>query len=294
MHADKNRNELSRGQFSKPWEELDITDNYLFCKIMSEPAFCKEMIERILGIKVKSLSFPGAEKQFSGTYVSRGIRLDVAAEDEKNVYDIEFQSVKYSDLPKRMRFYQGTLDVDSLTHSQNYELLRETWIIFICDFDLFGLKEPAYKVHMSLDSLEDSPLSEKYEDGTHKIFLNLNACDKIKDEKLRNFLKYLKTKQPQDSFTEKIERSVDFNRRNAQWRKDYMTVAQEIEYEKAQERKIAFAEGEKLGIERGRTAGLAEGRTSAYTELVRKDIISVSQAAEQLGISEDDVRKMTE
>lgn len=193
---------------------------------------------------------------------------------------------KYSDLPKRMRFYQGTLDVDSLTHSQNYELLRETWIIFICDFDMFGLEEPAYKVRMSLDSLEDSLLSEKYEDGTHKIFLNLNACDKIKDEKLRNFLKYLKTKQPQDSFTEKIERSVDFNRRNAQWRKDYMTVAQEIEYEKAQERKIAFA--------KGHTAGLAEGRTSAYAELVRKGIISVSQAAEQLGISEDDVRKMTE
>lgn len=290
MHADKNRNELSRGQFSKPWEELDITDNYLFCKIMSEPAFCKEMIERILDIKVKSLTFPGAEKQFSGTYVSRGIRLDVAAEDEKNVYDIEFQSVKYSDLPKRMRFYQGTLDVDSLTHSQNYELLRETWIIFICDFDLFGLKEPAYKVHMSLDSLEDSLLAEKYDDGTHKIFLNLEGYDKIKGEKLRNFLKYLKTKQPQDSFTEKIERSVDFNRRNAQWRKDYMTVAQEIEYEKAQERKLAFAEG----VVQGHASGLAEGRTSAYAELVRKGIISISQAAEQLGISEDDVRKMTE
>ena len=298
MNTSEDENINSYGQFSKPWDELEITDNYLFCKIMSRPDFCKEMIERILGIKVKTLSLMGAEKPFSGTYVSHGIRLDVAAADDENVYDIEFQSVKRSDLQKRMRFYQGTLDIDSLSHGQSYEQLRETWIVFICDFDQFVLGEPGYKVRMSLENLENRLVTETYEDGTHKIFINLEACDKIKDERLRNFLIYLKTNKPQDRFTEKISSAVDYNKRNAEWRKEYMTVAQEIEYEKAWVRKVAreegLAEGRAEGRAEGHAEGLVEGRTSVCLEFVRQGIISITQAAGQLCISEDEVRKMME
>lgn len=55
MNTSEDENINSYGQFSKPWDELEITDNYLFCKIMSQPDFCKEMIERILE-RIKSLS----------------------------------------------------------------------------------------------------------------------------------------------------------------------------------------------------------------------------------------------
>lgn len=274
--------ETSRGQYSKRWEDLEITDNYLFCKIMSKPEFCKEMIERILGIKVTALSQFGSEQQYSGTYESHGIRLDVAAEDESNVYDIEFQSVQHPALPKRMRYYQGTLDIDSLPHNQSYECLRETWIVFICAFDLFGLNESGYKVKMSLDSLENVPVAEKYDDGTHKIFINLNACDKIKDRKLRAFLMYLKTKKPQDSFTEQIDKAVDYNRHNAEWRKEYMTVAQEIEFEKSIERKIAREEARE------------EKALEDAVLLVTKYKVTPETAAEDLKLSENAKKKLFE
>ena len=294
MEKQKDSYEMSRGQYSKPWEELEITDNYLFCKIMSKPEFCKEMIERILGIKVTALTQFGSEQQYSGTYASHGIRLDVAAEDESNVYDIEFQSVQFQNLPKRMRFYQGTLDIDSLAHNKSYENLRETWIVFICSFDLFGLNESGYKVRMSLDSLDDMPVAEKYDDGTHKIFINLNACDKIKDRKLRAFLTYLKTKKPQDSFTEQIDSAVNYNRHNATWRKEYMTVAQEIEFEKEVERRIAHEQG----LAEGHTAGLAEGREDQALEaavlLITKYKVSPETAAEDLKLSETARKKLFE
>lgn len=290
MISDKDVSESSRGQYSKPWEELDITDNFLFCKIMSQPEFCKGMIERILGFKVKSLAIMGGERQYAGTYLSHGIRLDVAAEDSKDVYDIEFQSVKYPDLQKRMRFYQGTLDIDSLSHNESYEQLRETWIVFICDFDMFSLGESGYQVHMSLDSLEGKSVAGTYEDGTHKIFINLKACDKIKEERLRNFLMYLKTKKPQDRFTEKIDKAVDYNKHNAEWRKEYMTVAWQIEYEKSLARKEGLAEGREAGLAEGEKLGTEK----AYTKLIKQGLLTVQQAAEQLGISEDEVRKMME
>ena len=29
----------------KPWEELTITDDFMFYKVMSDPALCKELLE---------------------------------------------------------------------------------------------------------------------------------------------------------------------------------------------------------------------------------------------------------
>ena len=29
----------------KPWEELTITDDFMFCKVMSDSALCKELLE---------------------------------------------------------------------------------------------------------------------------------------------------------------------------------------------------------------------------------------------------------
>lgn len=73
-----------------------------------------------------------------------------------------------------------------------------------------------------------------------------------------------------------------------------MTVAWQIEYEKSLARKEARAAGLAEGREVGLAEGRAEGRVSLCVDLVRKGLLSVTQAAEQLGISEDEVRKMME
>lgn len=36
----------------KPWTDLTITDDFMFCKVMSQPDLCKEMIELLLNIKI--------------------------------------------------------------------------------------------------------------------------------------------------------------------------------------------------------------------------------------------------
>ncbi len=33
------------GQFSKPWEELTIADNFIFCKVMENERICRRMLE---------------------------------------------------------------------------------------------------------------------------------------------------------------------------------------------------------------------------------------------------------
>ena len=48
----------------KTWEELTITDDFMFCKVMSDPALCKELLEILLHIEIERLEFQEPQKKF--------------------------------------------------------------------------------------------------------------------------------------------------------------------------------------------------------------------------------------
>ena len=74
----------------KTWDELDITDDYLFKLVMKHKHICKSMIEKILRIKIRDLRYIEEEKTLKHQYDSKGVRLDVYVEDDQNTaYDIE-------------------------------------------------------------------------------------------------------------------------------------------------------------------------------------------------------------
>ena len=108
----------------KPWNELTFTDDYMFKLVMSKhPKFIKKLLEIILQVKVRDIRFHETEKTFKESYDGHGIRFDLYVEDSDNtMYDIEMQIGYYNsnDLAKRMRFYQGIFDVDSLKARQSY------------------------------------------------------------------------------------------------------------------------------------------------------------------------------
>lgn len=69
---------------------------------------------------------------------SKGIRLDIYVKDENNtVYNVEMQRGKNRNLPKRLRYYQGNIDLDLISKVEYYRKLSKSYIIFICTFDLF-------------------------------------------------------------------------------------------------------------------------------------------------------------
>ncbi len=74
----------------KPWEELTIRDDYMFKRVMRHKRICKKMIEKILRIQIRDIKYLEEEKTVKTAYVSKGIRLDVYVEDDKNtVYNID-------------------------------------------------------------------------------------------------------------------------------------------------------------------------------------------------------------
>ena len=61
----------------KTIDELTFTDNGMFQAVMHEPDICAELVERLLHVKVKKISYPKLEKQIAPFYTTKGVRLDV-------------------------------------------------------------------------------------------------------------------------------------------------------------------------------------------------------------------------
>ena len=130
----------------KKYEELDITDPFIFAKVMSEKELCKPLLENILNIKIRDIVYVDYEATIQMTAKSKGIRLDIYVEDDNNtVFNIEMQTTTYKELPKRSRYYQGIIDLNMIEKGESYDILKESYVIFICTFDFFEKGRSVYE-----------------------------------------------------------------------------------------------------------------------------------------------------
>lgn len=77
---------------------------------MKNKALCKELLEIILEVKIRDITYPEEQKTIKIIRDARSIRLDVYVEDDQNtVYNVEMQTTNPGNLPKRTRYYQGLI-----------------------------------------------------------------------------------------------------------------------------------------------------------------------------------------
>lgn len=172
----------------KSFEELQIKDDFMFSVVMRNPKFCKPFLERVLGIKIDRIEYPKSQETIDISADAKSVRLDIYVEDEKDtVYNIEMQTVENRNIPKRTRYYQGMIDLNILEKGENYKNLKQSFIIFVCTFDLFGKGRHIYTFENRC--IQDSELG--LGDGTTKIILNTKGkMDDVTPEmkSLLNFL----------------------------------------------------------------------------------------------------------
>ena len=206
------------------WESLDISNDFLFGKVMQNPDLCKELLQRILpDLNIERIEYPELQKSIKEGAESRGIKLDVYIKDDKNiVYNIEMQASGSKELPKRSRYYQGMVDLQLLeAGDKSYMKLNKTYIIFICTFDLYGKGRHIYTFENICK--EDNSLSMG--DEATKIFLNSDSDMDDVGKELRAFLDYVKgIKVTNDDFIDRLEEAVKRAKANKKWRRDYMTM----------------------------------------------------------------------
>ena len=106
---------------SKKFEDLTISDDFMFGIVMRDPKNCKPFLETILNVKISRIEYPEDQKTINLSLDAKSIRLDVYVEDDSNtVYNIEMQNGHHENLPKRTRYYQGIIDLNLLDKGMDY------------------------------------------------------------------------------------------------------------------------------------------------------------------------------
>ena len=228
-------------------EEIRITDNFMFATVMQNERICRPFIERMLGISIEKIVYLEREKDLKSDPYSKGIRLDVFVKDSCRVFTIEMQCLDRKDLPLRTRYYQGLQDISFLDKGNLYRSLPESYILFVCLFDLFGKDLPVY----SFKNICEEDPSVSLNDKTHKVFYNVNAWEMEKNPERRALLKYFYGSNADDDLTKDIEEQVHITRNLREWRKEHMTVEQEIKIQASYAYDDGFSNGVSQGISQG-------------------------------------------
>ena len=204
------------------WEELSISNDFLFGKVMQNPELCKELLQRILpDLDIDHVEYPELQKTIKEDFDAKGVRLDAYVNDGKGtVYDIEMQAVTSKYLPKRTRYYQSMIDLQLVDKGQDYDTLNNSYIIFICLSDLFGKNRYMYTFENVCE--EDSEVI--LNDGSKKVFLNADGKNGAVSEELKAFLDYVAGRPSEDTFVKKLKRAVEKAKKNREWRHEYMTL----------------------------------------------------------------------
>ncbi len=285
---------------NKTIQELNLEDDFLFAKVMSDKEICRKILEKILGVSIREVSMPVTQKTIQMLYEGKGIRLDAYVnDDEGTVYNVEMERGKKRRvvLPKRARYYQGNIDLDIISVGEDYKELKKSFVIFICTFDPFGEGRHIYTFE---NRCKENP-ALALGDETTKIFLNTKGTVPDVDEDMQEFLSYVENttdafaKQALSPLIQEIHRRVKEVKESKEMEVEYMTLLQRdrenIELGREEGREEGLELGRKEGLELGREEG-SENMASLINVLFTENRIEdLRRASEDAGFREKLLRE---
>ena len=268
----------------KSFDDLTITDDYMFCIVMQNKSICKAVLNMVLAQSIGPITDITYQKTFDQVGYAKGIRLDVWVKDSNgNVYDVEMQSTNKQDLAKRLRYYQSVVDVSSLEKGGHYTDLPDSFILFFCSFDYLNSGLPVYtfKTTCSEDKTIILP------DGITKVLINSTAANKAVEPELQNFLGYMNGTMSDSPLVRKIDGYIKELKESEERRKEYMLM-QAFEMD-------ARRDGIQQGIQQGKSLGIAEGSRQAKLETAKNLLnfgLSIENIAQATGLTMQDVERL--
>ena len=162
------------------------------------------------------------------------------------------------------------IDLQMIDKGQFYKKLNPSYVIFICQFDLFHMGRHIYTFENICR--EDKNIS--LGDGAVKIFLNADGKMDDVSRELKAFLDYVAGKKSEDAFVNKLEEAVKAAKKNREWRREYMTLL------------MRDQENIEKGIEKG-----IRGMVSALKELNIPDATIMQKIREKFDLSGEEAER---
>ena len=256
-----------------PFEQLPITNRFMFAMVFSHKEIAKPFLEAVLGVKIHELREPEPEKTIEINPVHKGVRFDVFVKETGpggetlRSFDIEMQVEDTKEIPKRSRYYQAMRDSEALSKGEKYRNLKELYIIFLCPEDIFERGLAVYR----FKNLEvDNPKIE-LGDLCFKNFYIFNKYREVAEKSIRTYLEYFATKKPMSPETENIDRLVKWYQTDNETRIRYMTWQEEVDdaNDRADEaERRADAEKARADAEKAR-ADAEKARADKYEKMLK-------------------------
>ena len=87
----------------KPFEDLTISDDFMFCKVMECEPICKEFLEMLFGTELEKITYLASQNTVTANSGAKTVRLDILVKDGSGTsYDIEMY------FPIDVRVYRKT------------------------------------------------------------------------------------------------------------------------------------------------------------------------------------------
>ena len=214
--------------------------------------------------------------------IFHGVILDCLCRlSDGELVNIEMQ-IEFKNAPvKRMRYNQSAMTIAHSPKNKifDYDKIPTIISIMFCEFDIFGLNEPIYEIKRKVN---DTDIIS--DNGVREIYVNLTA--KALNDKMQVLFDIITkldyyNKQIFPILTETKEKYSDIKKGGE---KIMSGLTREIFLD-------GYESGEKLGkeigIKEGREEGREEGLIKAYVDIYKKGFISIKDAANMLGISEE-------
>lgn len=277
-------------------EELNLMDDFLFNAMLTHPEtgekFTHTILKLLFNRDFKNLKV-SAQKFYAGMNTDlRGARLDVCiegdcvdidGEDIPSVYDVEpdqnDKAEAIAAFPKRSRFYHAIIDSRSLKSGEDFGKLKQVYVIFICNYDLFGYDRVWYTIKNRC--LEETEMD--YEDGAVTLVLYTRGTKGKISEELRQFLNYMENTDQNNAVNDElksIQRMVDAVKRDGEVSLRYMKSFEhdQLMYER--------------GIEQGRLAEIKN--TERERQNTEKEKLRADMAQSRIKELEAELRKYKE
>ena len=108
---------------------------------------------------------------------------------------------------------------------QKYKNLKQSIVIFVCAFDLFGDNRSIYTFETICRENTDITLQDKRK----TYFINIYGDRSGIEKDTVNLLDYFKTGEPTDDYTRKLQEKVEEIRCDDEWRENYMTIEMKMD-----------------------------------------------------------------
>ena len=236
-------------------EYFDFTNDLIFRWVMEREENCLAILRAILP-ELKITAVKRRENEHPVNYLAfddeRGVRFDAIIEDDQErFYDVEMQVANQPGLGKRVRYYQAQIDHETLKKGEDYDDLRESYVIFFCAFDPCGQDRRLYQFHY----YEDDDRQLRLPTNSHVILINALGTKGQITPALAAVLDVMNRRRDNaNPLAVRLVKEIDDYNRDKKRRRALMNLQMRLKDEW------------RLGLSEGRAKGRAEGRAEGRDE----------------------------